>query len=70
MNYQMEVFHEQLIQLINNSGLTVGAAYFIVKDCLHELEVGYHKAIFNERNSSTETTTEEIPLTNEVDESK
>lgn len=62
MNYQMEVFHEQLIQLINKSGLPIGTAYFIVKDCLNELEMGYRKAIFNEKNSPTEDTTEEIPL--------
>lgn len=62
MNYQMEVFHEQLIQLINKSGLPIGTAYFIVKDCLNELEMGYRKAIFNEKTSPTEDTTEEIPL--------
>ncbi len=63
MNYQMEVFHEQLIQIVNKSGLPIGTAYYIVKDVLNELEVGYRKAIFNEKNSSTETATEEVPLT-------
>ena len=67
MNYQMEVFHEQLIQLINKSGLPIGTAYYIVKDCLNELEMGYRKAIFNEKNSPPEETTEEIPLSQELD---
>jgi hypothetical protein len=68
MNYQMEIFHEQLIQLINKSGLPIGTAYYIVKDALNELEVGYRKAIYNESNSSSETTTEEIPLSEETDD--
>ena len=66
MNYQMEVFHQTMIDTINKSGLPIGTAYFIVKDCLNELEVGYRKAIFEERNSSPETVTEEIDTIKKV----
>lgn len=62
MNYQMEVFHQQMIDLINHSGLPIGTAYFIVKDCLNELEMGYRKAIFNEKDAAPETVTEEYPV--------
>ena len=68
MNYQMEVFHEQLVEIVNRSGLPIGTAYYIVKDVLNELEVGYRKAIFNEKNSSTETVTEEVPLNEELND--
>lgn len=68
MNYQMEIFHEQMIDLINKSGLPIGAAYFIVKDCLHELEMGYRKAIFNERNSKPETVEQTLNLTEDPED--
>lgn len=62
MNYQMEVFHQALIDLLNKSGLPIGAAYFIIKDVLHELEVGYFKSVKKEQESKPEETTEEISL--------
>ena len=70
MNYQMEVFHQQMIDLINHSGLPIGTAYFIVKDCLNELEMGYRKAIFTEKDSKPETVTEEYPVAKVEEDSK
>lgn len=68
MNFEMEIFHEQLIEIINKSGLPIGAAYYIVKDVLNELEIGYRKAIMNEKDTPTETVTEEVPLDIQEDE--
>ena len=66
MNYQMEVFHQQLIDLLNNSGLPIGSAYYIMKDCLHELEVGYQQAILSEKDAPEDKVTENIPINEDL----
>lgn len=57
-NYMIEDFHQKLIGLINNSGLTVGTAYFILKDVLNSLEKLYIQSIQEDKeniNSIVET---------------
>lgn len=57
-NYMIEDFHQKLIGLINNSGLTVGTAYFILKDVLNSLEKLYIQSIQEDKeniNSIIET---------------
>ena len=57
-NYMIEDFHQKLIGLINNSGLTVGTAYFILKDTLNSLEKLYIQSIQEDKeniNSIIET---------------
>lgn len=65
MNLEAENFHNEIIKLINNSGLPIGLAYYILKDCLNELLIIYNKAIIKERESPSETITEEIPISEE-----
>ena len=63
-NLSIKYFHQQLIALINNSGLPVGTAYFIVKDILNELEKTYLDCAYKESqedNIKEETQTIEIP---------
>ena len=67
MNLQIEVFHEQLIKLINECGLPIGAAYYVVKDCLNDLSVVYNKVILEENQESAEDVVEEIPVAEVID---
>ena len=63
-NLSIKYFHQQLITLINNSGLPVGTAYFIVKDILNELEKTYLNCAYKESqedNIKEESQTIEIP---------
>lgn len=62
MNLEMENFHSELIKLINGSGLPIGVAYYILKDCLNDLYIIYNKAIIEEQKSSKEEIIEEIPI--------
>lgn len=49
MNYQIEFFYANLIELINGCGLPLGAARFVLRDCLNQIEIGYREAIQKER---------------------
>ena len=51
-NYMIEDFHQKLIGLINNSGLTVGTAYFILKDVLNSLEKLYIQSIQEDKENA------------------
>jgi hypothetical protein len=57
----MYIFETQLKGLINNCGLTVGEAYYILRLATAELEQIYMR-IINQENSQT-TTTETIGTT-------
>lgn len=57
-NYQ--IFRDTVIDVINNSGLDIGAIKFILKDILHDVNENYTQAINKEIEDSrkaTETTT-------------
>lgn len=60
-----QILYETLNNVIQNSGLDVGAAYFIVKDILHDLEVLYYSQINSECLS--ESSEEEIVSDNTED---
>lgn len=51
MNYQIEEFYNNLINLVNHCGLPIGVARFVLKDCLNQLEIGYREAIKTEASS-------------------
>ncbi len=40
-----EVLRQQLIYTIQNSGLNIGAAFFILKDVFHEVEALYKNTV-------------------------
>lgn len=40
-----DIFYKTLMNVIQNSGLDVGAVYFILKDILHEVESLYSQCI-------------------------
>lgn len=64
MNYQIEIFHQEIINILNKSGLPIGVAYYIMKDVLKELEDAYIQAINKEKNQTSEEVIEEIPVEN------
>ena len=60
---QFEQLRENLVNAINQSGLTVGGTFFVLKDVYNEVALLYKKALDDElagKNITTET--EEIPL--------
>lgn len=68
MNYEIEQFHKQLVQLINNCGIPVGAAVYVMKDCYNELLRAYNDVLqeeVQEIEAGTHTQEEEIELTSE-----
>ena len=62
MNFAIKQFYEALIQLINNCGLPIGTAYFILKDLTNELEQGYEQAAKAETEQGSEQHTKEIEI--------
>lgn len=60
-NYDIFKFKENLLNLINNSGLMIGTAYFVVKDVFKELEEGY-KICVEEEFKKSQTQNEDIEL--------
>jgi GTP1/Obg family GTP-binding protein len=55
----IEIYRNNLIDLTNNCGLTIGTAYYVFKDVLKDLEKEYIKAIEKEQNSQTKSQKEE-----------
>lgn len=51
INYQTELFYQNLVNLINNCNLPIGTAKFVLKDCLNLLENGYQQAVLEEQNN-------------------
>lgn len=62
MNFAIKQFYEALIQLINNCGLPIGTAYFILKDLTKELEQGYEQAAKAEAEQEPEQHTKKIEI--------
>lgn len=58
-NALMKKFEQNLYYLINNSNLTVGEAYYILKCALLELEKIYEDCIQDDLNGTTQETTSE-----------
>ena len=56
----MKKFELQLTELINNCGLTVGEAYYIVKNALLELEHLYLRVLAEPDNIETHEETIDI----------
>ena len=54
-NASLEIFRQQLVELLNNSQLPVGVAYYIMKDVLIEVEKLYQQAINEDLKTPEET---------------
>lgn len=53
-----DIFYKTLMSVIQNSGLDVGAVYFILKDILHEIEKLYEQCLANAQISESKQTDE------------
>lgn len=62
----MEAFHQNLLQLVNNCHLTIGEAYYVIKDVCNELHILYIKEIQNEQKAPQETVEQDfVPFVEE-----
>lgn len=55
---QIEKLKEKIISALNNSGLTIGCAYYILKDVFLNMEREYLKALELEQNEDQTLQTE------------
>lgn len=62
----MEEFRQKLINAINTSGLSIGAAFYIYKDVFHTLEASYQDTL--KKEVETSTISEEIEEVNLIPE--
>ena len=58
-NYMIDAFYKKLVKDINECGLPVGVAFFVMKDCLNQIETGYKLAI-NEENPANNQSEEQV----------
>lgn len=54
INSKIEFTKEQLINVINNSGLPIGAIHYLLKDISNEVVVEYNRAIAQEKQQQIE----------------
>ena len=59
-NFQIHSFYKNLCDLINNSGLPVATAFFIIKDVLNDLEKDVDKDIVEKLAKKYRYTKEDI----------
>lgn len=54
INSKIEFTKEQLINVINNSGLPIGVIHYLLKDISNEVVVEYNRAIAQEKQQQIE----------------
>lgn len=54
INSKIEFTKEQLINVINNSGLPIGVIHYLLKDISNEVVVEYNRAITQEKQQQVE----------------
>ena len=54
INSKIEFTKEQLINVINNSGLPIGVIHYLLKDISNEVIVEYNRAIAQEKQQQIE----------------
>lgn len=59
MNFRIEIVKEQLINVINNSGLPIGVIHYLLKDISNEVIVTYNNAIAQEKQQQIQQMQEE-----------
>lgn len=66
----IEKFRNDLIEIVNNSNLTIGTALFIYKDIYNDLYKEYQRVLeLEQKEENFTTSTQEISVINEVDNS-
>jgi hypothetical protein len=63
-NY-IESYKQKIVEITNNSGLTIGMAYYVLKDVLNELNLLYLKQKDNFENFKEEEFVEEVEVPTE-----
>ena len=61
-NSQAKAFEEALTELINNSGLKISEAYYIVENACLRLQVLYNEALSQEAKEGIEPENHEISV--------
>lgn len=56
---QFKALEQQILQLLNNSGLPVAGAYYLLKSILLELELLYEHTLLQEAQDGTVSTEEQ-----------
>lgn len=59
INSNIEFTKEQLINVINNSGLPIGVIHYLLKDISNEVIVEYNRAIAQEKEQQIQQMQEE-----------
>ena len=75
ISVQTELFKQTLIDTINNSGLPIGMAYYVVKDVFADVDAYYHQYVNKQYEEMQKQQAEAAsasaePSTNESEESK
>lgn len=61
-NSQAKAFEEALTELINNSGLKISEAYYIVENACLRLQVLYNESLYQEAKEGIESENNEISV--------
>ena len=61
-NSQAKAFEEALTELINNSGLKISEAYYIVENACLRLQVLYNESLYQEAKEGIESENNEISI--------
>ena len=61
-NSQAKAFEEALTELINNSGLKISEAYYIVANACLRLQVLYNESLYQEAKEGIESENNEISV--------
>ena len=73
ISVQTELFKQTLIDTINNSGLPIGIAYYVVKDVFADIDTYYHQYVTKQyeemQKQQAEAANASAPSTNESEES-
>ncbi len=51
INYNTKLLYDNIFDSINNSGLPIATAYFVVKDLFRDLEIAYQQ-VYNQEAAS------------------
>ena len=72
ISVQTELFKQTLIDTINNSGLPIGMAYYVVKDVFADIDTYYHQYVTKQyeemQKQQAEAANASAPSTNESEE--
>lgn len=61
-NSQAKAFEDALTELINNSGLKISEAYYIVENACLRLQVLYNESLYQEAKEGIESENNEISV--------